>query len=968
MAIISVKSFGGISPRVSPRYLQEGQAQVALNASVFSGSLKPLTGLGGALLTLPKNGTIRTIYRFGQDVDSDVQYWFHWVGDVDVCRSQIAGDSSEWTFYTGDGAPKATYGSIALTSSPYPAAFRPLGIPNPTNALSVSLGPYAPTFTPASVYVYQSQIDQIDPANGIEFSLNGGSTYSTVAISAGQKNLTDVASQLNAAAGISAVVDTELQAVKVSTDGVGQAATLTVRIETGSAPDTTSAFTYSGYDSTAKVGAADTVSTMVILDTEIASIEVGNKMDISVKIDTEFTLANAIISNRNNYTAADLAAAFMYGQIHLPVAEINAFTVGQYLDFNIGPTLVARVISTGGYTAATLATAINAGRINPGSGFVIHAGAVGTSVYISAIAAATGQLGWTRYSGDPGAGGTPLNTGASNVMPSISSVPYVNVVAYGSVLFVIPGSKGTATTDELAYARYVTDGGSVIESSRQSSFNSDAAAPAKVILTQADVNNLQGSYLSVVTNDGEVISYVSNQATINSLFGLVGSSANITVYGSSNPAAVITSVAVGTTANLRLREGNYSNTINDYITLTAVGGSEEPSATESRIYVFTWVNKEAGFEFESGPSAASAVVDVHVGQDVYISDFGSVASGYTATHKRLYRTVSGVYLFVTELPVATTSYTDTKKADELSEELPSLTWSPPPANLTGLINLPNGMMAGFVDRDVYFSESYRPHAWPANYVQTVDYPVVGLGRMDTTLAVLTKGTPYFIQGSSPDATVVVKSDLEQACASKRSIVSSNGVVIYASPDGLVMLSTSGSKLLTEQFFNRSQWQTYFNPPSIHGYSHDLRYIGFYDNGVSQGGFIYDFKSGQFTLHNIYATAGFSDLQRDQLFVVVDNRILKKWEQGSNLSYTWKSKKFTVPYPISFSCAQVEAETYPVTCKIYQGGSLIHTQTVANRNPFRLPVSTGRDWEIQIEGSSEVFSLEVAQSFGELGGV
>jgi hypothetical protein len=278
------------------------------------------------------------------------------------------------------------------------------------------------------------------------------------------------------------------------------------------------------------------------------------------------------------------------------------------------------------------------------------------------------------------------------------------------------------------------------------------------------------------------------------------------------------------------------------------------------------------------------------------------------------------------------------------------------------------VMAGFVGRDVYFCDPYHPHAWPENYTQSLDYPIVGLGRMDTTLAVLTTGTPYFLQGSHPDSIVVVKSDLEQACASKRSIVSTNGVVLYASPDGLVLLSPGGSKLVTEQYFTRAQWQTYFKPDSIHGYSHDLKYIGFYNNGTTSGGFIYDPTSGQFILHDIYVTAAYADLQRDKLFVALSDRSVKVWLAGANKTYTWKSKKFTLPQVTGFSCAQLEAETYPVTAKFYSGGTLIRTQTVANRNPFRLPVAPGRDWEVQIEGTSEVFSLAIAQSIEELAGV
>jgi hypothetical protein len=402
--------------------------------------------------------------------------------------------------------------------------------------------------------------------------------------------------------------------------------------------------------------------------------------------------------------------------------------------------------------------------------------------------------------------------------------------------------------------------------------------------------------------------------------------------------------------------------------MSGVGTIDAPSLTESRVYVYTWVNKESGFEFESAPSPASEIVDVHDGQSVTISGFGTPTSGYTVTHKRLYRTVNGVYLFVEELTLATANYTDTKDPDELSEELPSATWLPPPANLKGLINLPNGIMAGFVGRDVYLCDPYHPHAWPLQYVQTVDYPVVGLGRMDTTLAVLTTGTPYFLQGTSPDTMVLVKSDLEQSCASKRSIVSANGVVMYASPDGLVMLTPGGSKIVTETYFTRAQWQSYFVPTSIHGYMHDLKYIGFYDNGTTAGGFIYDLTSGQFIIHDVYATCGYTDLQRDQLYLGFSDRSLKKWLSGSAKSYTWRSKKFSLPQVAGFSCATLEAEGYPMTMKFYMDGTLFHTQTVASRDTFRLPVKEGRDLEFQIEGQYEVFSVAIGQSVEELAGV
>jgi hypothetical protein len=253
-------------------------------------------------------------------------------------------------------------------------------------------------------------------------------------------------------------------------------------------------------------------------------------------------------------------------------------------------------------------------------------------------------------------------------------------------------------------------------------------------------------------------------------------------------------------------------------------------------------------------------------------------------------------------------------------------------------------------------------------MQSLDYPVVGLGRMDTTLAVLTTGSPYLIQGGHPDSMTVVKSDLEQSCSSKRSIVSTNGAVLYASPDGLVMLSSNGSKIVTEQYFTRAQWQAYFKPESINAYQHDLKYIGFYDNGTTQGSFVYDLTSGALITTSIYATAGYNDLQIDKLFVVGEDLAVKPWFEGAGRSYVWRSKKFTFPKPVSMACAQLESETYPATAKFYVDGTLAYTHTVTDRVPFRIAAVSGRDWEVQIEGNGEVFGFAMAQSMSELSDV
>jgi hypothetical protein len=846
MAALQIKSFGGVSPKVPPRYLQDTMAQTALNAVVFNGSLQPLSNVGAAVHTLTKVGTPLTIYRFGQDSVSDSQYWFHWTSDVDVCRSQISGDTSEWTFYTGDGAPKATYSQLALSGSNYPTVSRPLGLPAPTAALAASPSVFTPTTSPAEVILTSTAIGQLSTSYGIQISITGteDANYTTVTLTS-PITASSVASAVNAAAGVAAVV--EGTGVKITSDATGDAAKLYVRYRTGSTANTSGTFTYSGLDLQA-TGTANTPPLLIIEDAEIGSIDAGDTI----------TLASNVATRVDAVTSTTL-------------------------------------------TAATLVTFLN-----------------------------------SRMSGQ------------------------MVATAYGSCVVITPGTEATGASGTITYSRSV--GGDTVFT--KNSVGSESSAPAQVFVTQANVDSVEGRYLSVLINGVESFVSVPAVYTVNNLSIVSSYGGTATVFGAVEPFAIVATNSTGTSSSIRLRGGDYP-TVAQYSSLNATGVTDVPAVPESRVYAWTWVNKEAGFEFESAPSPASATVEVRVEQSVAISGREVVPTGYVVTHWRLYRAVSGVYLFVAELPASQTSYTDSVLAESLGEELPSLTWLPPPATLRGLINLPNGIMAGFTGRDVYFCDPYHPHAWPVQYNQTVDYPVVGLGRMDTTLAVLTTGTPYFIQGSSPDAMVVVKSDLEQACASKRSIVSTNNSVIYASPDGLVLLSSSGSRLLTEQMFSRALWQEAFNPSSIHAYQQDRKYVAFYNNGVTAGGFIFDLTSGHFIYHNIYATAGYNDLQADKLYTAFSDRTVKIWQAGSALSYIWRSKKFTMPQIMGFSCAQVEAEAYPVTAKVYSNGTLVHTQTVASRTPFRLPVTPGRDWEFQIEGNTEVFAVLVAQSMEEL---
>lgn len=386
-----------------------------------------------------------------------------------------------------------------------------------------------------------------------------------------------------------------------------------------------------------------------------------------------------------------------------------------------------------------------------------------------------------------------------------------------------------------------------------------------------------------------------------------------------------------------------------------------PSASavpaETRVYIWTYVS---AWGEEGAPSPPTKVT---------VSENGSVqlgqlvpapAGNYNIAAKRIYRsqqTSSGtaIYQFVREIPDATTEFNDTLLATELGEELATLSFAMPPPTLTGLVALPNGIMAGFSGYDLFFCEPNLPYAWPEKYRLTADYPIVGLGVFGSSLLVCTKGTPYLVTGMHPDSMSMERIELDQACVSKRSIVSIGGAVMYASPDGLVNVGVGGSRVVTESLYTREEWQA-LRPESIEGYFHDGKYVGLY----AGGGFILNsLEDASLTMFDEAVTAGYVDAVSDALYFAIDG-VIRKFNDGDDKEYTWRSKKFLFSARPGPGCARIDADSYPLIFNLYADGVLVHTQHVENERPFRLPSGyRPREIELELIGKAPVRLLAVA---------
>ena len=131
--MIVLQNMGGIAPKITPELLPDNMAQVANNAILHRGGVAPLK-TPVTVATPTKSGTKKSIHRFGIS-QPESQYWFSWTAPVNVARGPIAGDTTERTYFSGDGTPKKTDFSLALSGgTSYPVAAYYLGVPAPTIA------------------------------------------------------------------------------------------------------------------------------------------------------------------------------------------------------------------------------------------------------------------------------------------------------------------------------------------------------------------------------------------------------------------------------------------------------------------------------------------------------------------------------------------------------------------------------------------------------------------------------------------------------------------------------------------------------------------------------------------------------------------------------------------------------------------------------------------------------------------
>jgi hypothetical protein len=333
----------------------------------------------------------------------------------------------------------------------------------------------------------------------------------------------------------------------------------------------------------------------------------------------------------------------------------------------------------------------------------------------------------------------------------------------------------------------------------------------------------------------------------------------------------------------------------DTITFASAGGMTDLNGT---------------FRIQSlGPTANTLVVNLDTAQTYTSGGSWAKAAPHNTSGmvKRIYRTVgtSGDFLFVAEIPVANTTYTDAVVAADLGEILPTADSLLPPKNLIALTSLPNGCLVGIAGNEICFSDPYLPYSWPLRNRYTISGVGVDLVAAGNSVIVLTDTFPILFTGSDPEAMSPAVMQTYAPCATKRGVVDVGGGAMYPSYDGLWIAAPGRVEKLTAKLYREKEWAQLYPETFVSGFADGQYYARYRDDGMSYI-WVYDTAENDSVLR---VEQDASHLLRNdtdgELYVALGDKVYR-WDSNTSQRYTsdWVSSEIQLPMPMNFSVAQV----------------------------------------------------------------
>jgi hypothetical protein len=392
----------------------------------------------------------------------------------------------------------------------------------------------------------------------------------------------------------------------------------------------------------------------------------------------------------------------------------------------------------------------------------------------------------------------------------------------------------------------------------------------------------------------------------------------------------------------------------------------EWGVVETRAYIYTMVNVILE---ESVPSGANAVSLTYLDY-VEVTTADPSFTGYIPKSTvNIYRTfgTNPTYFKITTTSLGGGVFKDeTYKSSDIGVALPSLDWDLPESGMTGLVSMPNGFFAAYKNNMLYFSEPFRPHAWP--YGMSFPNNITGICTDAQSLVVTTNTGGYMVLGSLPSNMSQQKLPLPQAGIAQRLMVNLEGAVAYASSDGIVLVQGSQSTMtLSQKFYSREDWRSTFATiadDARFGYTDG--YLVMVSSQEAKGIIIrLDEAAGTLTQFNETFDSMFYLPITDTLYYSKGAAVYRL-RDGSASYYTldWWSKEFTLPNFTNFGAFFIRC-TASTVVSIYVDAALWHTFTAATTGYYRLPAGKRAvRWSVRVQTTGKIEEIALAESMSE----
>lgn len=346
--------------------------------------------------------------------------------------------------------------------------------------------------------------------------------------------------------------------------------------------------------------------------------------------------------------------------------------------------------------------------------------------------------------------------------------------------------------------------------------------------------------------------------------------------------------------------------------LVVTGGS---GLVETRSYLYTFSNQFGEEGQPSPPGTASGFLTGTWTLSGLAAPADAAARGLT--HINLYRTITAAagagttFYRVAQLDISATSYADTRASSDVAGEsliLASTPWREPEA-LEGFVQMPNGILAGWKGNKVFFSEPYRPWAWPAEYILAVRYEIMGCAVIDQTLVVLTTGAPSFITGTTPASMTIADSPAAEPCLSAHAITAGPDGVYYISRNGLMVINAGGITNTTEALIEPRDWRA--------NYATNVLGIGRFESKMlvfqTVGGYVIDGRDTRVALQRLKGFAPVDNVWTDpytgETHIAAANRVYL-WGSidAAYATALWRSKEYHLPKPVNLGAALLSIDS------------------------------------------------------------